>query len=108
MSEPAEKLPPHVTELIRPVTVKPPSPETMWAELSIAINYLTRFNLSFKEEPKPHLIRKSMAWFPLVGATVGIFGASIDWLMSLMRMPGLITSTFAVVGLYGNCSRSAS
>ena len=71
----------------------------MWAELSIAVNYLTRFNLPFKDEPATRLIRKSMAWFPLVGAVIGIFGAGIDWIMTLMRMPGIITSTFAVVGM---------
>lgn len=82
-----------------PVTVRPPSPENLWAELSIAFNYLTRFSLSFREEPKPKLIRKSMAWFPLVGVLIGLFGASIDWIMSQMRMPGIITATFAVVGM---------
>ena len=29
------------------VTVKPPSPERLWAELSVAVNYLTRFSLPF-------------------------------------------------------------
>lgn len=71
----------------------------MWAEISIAVNYLTRFNLSLKEEPKPRLIRKAMAWFPLIGAAIGMFGASIDWIMTQMRMPGIITSTFAVIGM---------
>jgi len=81
------------------LTIKPPSPENMWAEISIAINYLTRFNLSFQEEPKPRLIRKSMGWFPLIGAGIGLFGASIDWIMTQMRMPGAITATFAVIGM---------
>jgi adenosylcobinamide-GDP ribazoletransferase len=83
------------------VTIKPPSPENMWAELSIAINYLTRFNLSLKEqeEPKTSLIRKSMGWFPLIGAGIGIFGASVDWIVTQMRMPGVITATFAVMGM---------
>lgn len=83
------------------VTIRPPSPENMWAELTIAINYLTRFNLSHKqeEEPKTRLIRKSMGWFPLIGAAIGIFGASIDWIMTQMRMPGVITATFAVVSM---------
>jgi adenosylcobinamide-GDP ribazoletransferase len=52
-----------------------------------------------KEAPKPRLIRKSMAWFPLVGALIGALGASIDWIMTLMRMPGVITATAAVVGM---------
>lgn len=83
------------------VTIKPPSPENMWAELTIAINYLTRFNLTHKEqaEPKTRLIRKSMGWFPLIGAAIGVFGASIDWIMTQMRMPGAITATFAVISM---------
>jgi adenosylcobinamide-GDP ribazoletransferase len=81
------------------VTVRPPSPENLWAEIAIAFNYLTRFNLSLKEEPKPRLIRRAMAWFPIVGALIGTFGAVIDWVVSQMRMPGIITATFAVVGM---------
>jgi adenosylcobinamide-GDP ribazoletransferase len=97
MIEPNDMQPPNTPP--PSVTVKPPSPENLWVELSIAINYLTRFNLAFKEEPKPRLIRKSMAWFPLIGAIIGCFGASVDWIMTQMRMPGVITSTFAVVGM---------
>jgi adenosylcobinamide-GDP ribazoletransferase len=82
-----------------PVTIKPPSPESLWAELAIAFNYLTRFNLPLKEEPKPRFIRKAMGWFPIVGALVGLFGASIDWVMSQLGMPGIITATFAVIGM---------
>jgi len=92
LSSPAPTQPPVLT-------IKPPSPENLWAEISVAVNYLTRFNLSYKEEPKPRLIRKSMAWFPLIGALIGLFGAGIDWVMTLMHMPGIITSTFAVVGM---------
>src|SRR6185312_9871396 len=82
-----------------PVTIKPPSPENLWTELCVAINYLTRFNFPFKEEPKPRLIRKSMGWFPLIGALIGFFGAAIDWIMTQMRMPGVVTSTFAIVAM---------
>lgn len=81
------------------VTVKPPSPENLWAELSVAINYLTRFNLPFKDEPKSSIIRRSIIWFPVVGALIGLFGGAIDWLLTIMRMPGMITSTAAVVGM---------
>jgi len=81
------------------VTVKPPSPENMWAELSVAINYLTRFNLPFKDTPKSGLIRRSMVWFPVIGALIGFAGAGIDWIMTVMRMPGVITATVAVVGM---------
>jgi len=82
-----------------PVTVKPPSPESLWAELAIAFNYLTRFNLPLKETPQRRLIRRSMAWFPVIGALIGFFGASIDWIMSQIGMPGIITATFAVIGM---------
>ena len=96
MTEPTETPPssPQPT-----LTIKPPSPENLWAEISIVLNYLTRFNFSHTEEPKPRLIRKAMSWFPLVGALVGVFGASIDWIMTQMRMPGIITATFAVIGM---------
>ncbi len=30
---------------------------------------------------------------------VGLFGAVIDWIASQMRMPGVITATFAVIGM---------
>jgi adenosylcobinamide-GDP ribazoletransferase len=100
MSNPSADARPPAAEPDAPITtIKPPSPENVWAEISVAINYLTRFSLPYKEEPKPRLIRKSMAWFPIIGALIGTFGATIDWLMTLMHMPGLITSTFAVVGM---------
>jgi adenosylcobinamide-GDP ribazoletransferase len=81
------------------VTLKPPSPENLWAQLALATNYLTRLDLPLKEAPRPALIRRAMGWFPLIGAVIGIFGASIDWIMSQLGMPGLITATFAVIGM---------
>jgi adenosylcobinamide-GDP ribazoletransferase len=81
------------------VTVKPPSPESLWAEMSIAVNYLTRFSLPFNDEPKSALIRRATVWFPIIGALIGLSGACIDWLLTVMRMPGVITATAAVVGM---------
>jgi adenosylcobinamide-GDP ribazoletransferase len=81
------------------ITVRPPSPETLWAEIVVATNYLTRLNLRLKEEPKPRLIRKAMGWFPLVGSLIGILGASIDWGMTELGLPSVITATFAVIGM---------
>ncbi len=81
------------------VTVKPPTPENMWAEISVAVNYLTRFSLPFKNELRSSLISRSMVWFPIIGAAIGLAGASIDWIATLMRMPGVITATAAVVGM---------
>lgn len=81
------------------ITVRPPSAENIWAEIVIAMNYLTRFNLPMQEAPKPRFVRKSMGWFPLVGIFVGLFGAAIDWLMTQVGLPGLITAAFAVIGM---------
>ena len=81
------------------LTVKPPSPENMWAEISVAVNYLTRFNLPFKDELRSRLIRRSMVWFPIIGALIGLAGAGVDWLITLMRMPSVITSTAAVISM---------
>jgi adenosylcobinamide-GDP ribazoletransferase len=83
----------------RVVTIKPPSPESLWAELVIAANYLTRLNLPLKDTPQSVFIGKAMGWFPLIGVLIGLFGASIDWIMSQIGMPGLITSTFAIIGM---------
>lgn len=93
------KSPAHSPEPLPSVTVRPPSPENLWAELSVAFNYLTRFDLPFHGELSPRLIRKAMGWFPFVGALIGLAGAGIDWVMTQMRMPGIITATFAVIGM---------
>lgn len=81
------------------MTVKPPSAETVWAEMVIAFNYLTRLNFKLHEKPKPRMIRKAMGWFPLIGALIGIFGASIDWVLSILGLPSIITAAIAVVGM---------
>lgn len=101
-SKPAESSPsPTGTPLKSPpaITVRAPSAENLWAEVVIAVNYLTRLNLKLKEEPKTRIVRKSMSWFPVVGAAVGVFGASIDWIMTQIGLPGLITAAFAVISM---------
>lgn len=81
------------------ITVRPPSAESLWAEIVIAINYLTRLNLKHDEEPKPRMVRKSMAWFPVVGALIGLFGACVDWGVTQIGLPGIITAAFAVISM---------
>jgi len=81
------------------ITVNAPSAEAMWQEIVIAVNYLTRLNISLPTSPKPHFIRKSMVWFPIIGAAIGLFGASVDWIMTQIGLPGIITSTFAVISM---------
>lgn len=81
------------------ITIHPPNAESLWAEIVVATNYLTRLNLKLAQEPKPRIIRRSMAWFPLVGAGVGLFGASVDWVMTQIGLPGIITAAFAVISM---------
>lgn len=81
------------------LTISAPSAETMWKEIVIAVNYLTRLNLKLSDEPIPRFIRKSMMWFPVVGAAIGVFGASVDWVMTQIGLPGIITSAFAVISM---------
>lgn len=97
----AEQAPPSGTPLKSPpvITVRAPNAETLWAEIAIAINYLTRLNLKLPEEPKPRFVRKSMGWFPVIGAGIGAFGALVDWIMTQIGLPGIITAAFAVISM---------
>jgi adenosylcobinamide-GDP ribazoletransferase len=81
------------------ITVKAPSAEAMWKEIAIAVNYLTRINIKIGADPIPRFIRKSMMWFPLVGAGIGAFGACVDWIMTQIGLPGIVTSAFAVISM---------
>ncbi len=111
MIEPNESLPPESpspeggrpagTPLKSPpaITVRAPSAETLWAEIVVAINYLTRLDLRLKEEPKPRIVRRSMSWFPVIGALVGLSGACVDWVMTQIGLPGLMTAAFAVISM---------
>jgi len=81
------------------LTIRAPSAETLWTEIAVAINYLTRLNITMREAPKPRFVRKAVLWFPLVGAAIGVFGASVDWIMTQIGLPGIITSAFAVISM---------
>ncbi|MCL2469506.1 MAG: adenosylcobinamide-GDP ribazoletransferase [Alphaproteobacteria bacterium] len=80
------------------IIVKAPKAESLWAEIVVAINYLTRLNLKLSEEPTPSVIRRAVSWFPLVGAGIGLFAACIDWIFTQAGLPGIITASFAVIG----------
>lgn len=103
MEDHSHESPPHSNEPgpggPPPVTIKAPSAESIWGEMVIAFNYLTRLNFNLSENPKPRLIRRSMSWFPLIGAIIGIFGAGVDWTMTQIGLPSLITATFAVLAM---------
>ena len=102
MTEPSDNMPPRATPPEKPppaVALRPPSAVSLWAEIVIATRYLTRLSLPLRDKAKPGQIRRSMAWFPLIGAIVGLTGASIDWIMSQIYLPGTITAVFAVIGM---------
>lgn len=81
------------------ITIKPPSPEYLWTEVVIALNYLTRINFKMPETLRPALVRRSLSWFPVIGALIGLFGASVDWVMTAIGLPGIITSAFAIISM---------
>ncbi len=89
----------NVRSPVSPITMKPPSPETMWAEVVVALNYLTRISFWLVDSPRSGLVRRSMSWFPLIGALIGLFGATVDWVMTQIGLPGVITATFAIVSM---------
>lgn len=97
----SSETPPSGTPLKSPpaITVRAPSAETMWAEIVVAVNYLTRLDFRLREEPKPRIVRRSMSWFPLIGAIVGFSGGCVDWIMTQIGLPGLMTAAFAVISM---------
>jgi len=100
MSESKEKpAAPSSPEKAPAITVRAPSPESLWAELVVALNYLTRLDFGLSSAPKPRLIKRAMTWFPIVGVFVGTFGSIVDWAMTQIGLPGIITATFSVVSM---------
>lgn len=91
--------PPHGPPSPSVLTIRPPSAETLLAELVVALSYLTRLDFTLQEPPTRRVIRKSMVWFPAIGALIGLFGASLDWITSHIALPSTITATLAVVGM---------
>lgn len=81
------------------LTINAPSADRLWQEIVVAVNYLTRLTLKLKEEPKPRIVRKAVLWFPAIGALIGAAGASVDWIMTQIGLPGIITSAFAVISM---------
>ena len=80
------------------MAVRAPRAESLWAEIVVALNYLTRLTLRLSDEPTPAVIRRAAAWFPLVGAGIGLFAACVDWIFAQVGLPGIITASFAVIG----------
>jgi adenosylcobinamide-GDP ribazoletransferase len=69
------------------------------SELIIAAKYLTRIRFPTIHKADKPLIARSMAWFPLIGAVIGAFGAVIETTTGLAGMPSTITASLAVAGM---------
>lgn len=66
------------------------------AELIIATKYLTRIRIPLRRTPEKALIARSMAWFPVIGAVIGAFGATVETVTGWLGMPSTITAALAV------------
>lgn len=95
-----------MTEMPEQPQIPPPAPVSSawrtdwWRELIIAAKYLTRLRIPLRGLPDRAHIRGSMAWFPLIGALIGAFGAAIDSVgVALLHLPSAVTSPMAVLGM---------
>lgn len=70
-----------------------------WRELIVATKYLTRLRIPLRGLPDKALISCSMGWFPLIGALIGAFGATVDGVAGLIGLPANITAAMAVAGM---------
>ena len=84
-----EKLPP----------VKAIQKTVFWQELITATRYLTRLRIPLRRQLDPYLVGRSLAWFPLIGALIGAFGALLESGFGAIGLPSTVTATLAVMGM---------
>lgn len=73
-----------------------PKPGPM-GEIAAATLFLTRIPVRWRGSWPEDLHRRSMAWFPLVGALVGAIGGAVFWLTAgVMGLPGVIAAVLAI------------
>ncbi|QQR69411.1 MAG: adenosylcobinamide-GDP ribazoletransferase [Alphaproteobacteria bacterium] len=75
---------------------------SLWTECAIAIVYLTRLPfvsrlLPESEEERSKLSARSLTWFPLVGALIGLFGGAVDALASFMGLPPYVVAPMTLI-----------
>ncbi|HYG86421.1 MAG TPA: adenosylcobinamide-GDP ribazoletransferase [Azospirillum sp.] len=65
-------------------------------ELLLAVVFMTRLPLHLHHEPDPGLYARSMGWYPLVGAALGLAGGAVYALASLADLPPTVAALLAV------------
>lgn len=83
----------------------PPSEQTKavatawWRELIAAAKYLTRLRIPLRGSADQSMIARSMVWFPVIGACIGLFGSLIESTAAFAMLPSTITATLAVAAM---------
>jgi len=68
-------------------------------ELMLASVFLTRLPLRLSHAPEPELYPRSMGWYPLVGAGLGLFGGGVFALATLAQLPATVAAVLTVAAL---------
>lgn len=74
----------------------PPRPWRRLDDLALAFVFLTRLPLRLPGAPPDGALARSMTWFPIVGAAVGVFGGSV---YALAHFAGLSAASAALLAL---------
>jgi adenosylcobinamide-GDP ribazoletransferase len=67
-----------------------------WDEIRAAAIFLTRLPIKFDKGWPQDLNRRATAWFPLIGALVGLVGGLVFWLGISLELPILAAAFLAV------------
>ena len=68
-------------------------------ELMLAAVFMTRLPLRLSHEPAPDLYPRSMGWYPLIGAALGLFGGGVYALADLANLPPTVAAVLTVAAL---------
>ena len=74
----------------------PPRPWRRLDDFALAFVFLTRLPLRLPGAPPDGALARSMTWFPIVGAAVGVFGGSV---YALAHFAGLSAASAALLAL---------
>ncbi|WP_207456967.1 adenosylcobinamide-GDP ribazoletransferase [Azospirillum sp. SYSU D00513] len=76
----------------------PPAPR--WTDdLALAVVFMTRLPLRLRGAPAEGAQARSMGWFPLVGAGVGLLGGGVHALALLANLPPLAAALLALAAM---------
>ncbi len=81
---------------------QPPRNHTIWLdELRLAVVFMTRLPLRLHHAPDAGVYARSMGWYPLIGAGVGLIGGAAYTLASLAALPPAVAALLAVAAMTG-------